>query len=102
MSSSNSSTPGDTASGEDRLVLTSAHRVGRAADDVLVLDPEAAVRQGHDVRPDDRRDDAALRALVAEIVREELRGPLGERMTRNLRKLVRREVSRALAMRDVG
>lgn len=45
-------------------------------------------------------DEAALRALVARMVREELRGPLGERITRNVRKLVRREVYRILASRD--
>lgn len=36
--------------------------------------------------------DAALRALVAEIVREELAGELGQRITRNLRQLVLREL----------
>lgn len=41
-------------------------------------------------------DMAALRDLVAEIVRDELRGTLGERITRNLRALVRREIARAL------
>lgn len=47
-------------------------------------------------------DDDELRALVAEVIGEELRGPLGERMTRNIRRLVRREVQRALAMRDLS
>ena len=37
-----------------------------------------------------------LRDMVAEIVRDELRGTLGERITRNLRALVRREIERAL------
>jgi hypothetical protein len=37
---------------------------------------------------------------VAEIVRKELQGDLGERITRNVRKLVRREIHRALASRD--
>lgn len=51
-----------------------------------------------DARPDDARpdgarpDDAALRALVAEVVREELAGELGQRITRNLRQLVLREM----------
>ncbi|MBP1806212.1 hypothetical protein [Rubellimicrobium aerolatum] len=44
-------------------------------------------------------DEAALRALVAEVVSEELRGETGARVTRNLRKLVRQEVLQALAMR---
>lgn len=45
-------------------------------------------------------DAAALRALVAEIVREELQGALGERITRNVRKLVRREIYRILSSQD--
>lgn len=39
--------------------------------------------------------DAALRALVAEVVREELAGELGQRITRNLRQLVLRELRAA-------
>ncbi|WP_281983815.1 hypothetical protein [Thalassorhabdomicrobium marinisediminis] len=45
-------------------------------------------------------DEEALRALVAEVVREELTGPLGERITRNVRKLVRREIYRVLSSQD--
>lgn len=41
-------------------------------------------------------DEEMLRDLVGEIVRQELQGPLGERITRNVRKLVRREINRAL------
>lgn len=36
-----------------------------------------------------------LRDIVAEIIRDELRGALGERITRNVRALVRREIARA-------
>ncbi|SOB93954.1 hypothetical protein [Rhodobacter maris] len=43
-----------------------------------------------------RLDEAALRAMVGQLVREELRGTLGERITQNVRKLVRREIQRAL------
>lgn len=46
-------------------------------------------------------DEDMLRDLVAEIVREELSGALGERITRNVRKLVRREIMRALSARDM-
>ncbi|MFD3190261.1 hypothetical protein ACFMPD_08295 [Sedimentitalea sp. HM32M-2] len=45
-------------------------------------------------------DDEALRDMVADVVREELHGALGERITRNVRKLVRREINRALAGRE--
>ena len=47
-------------------------------------------------------DEESLRELVADIVREELQGALGERITRNVRKLVRREIQRALAVQDLG
>jgi hypothetical protein len=46
-------------------------------------------------------DERELRALVAEVLREELKGPLGERITRNVRKLVRREIAQALSTLDL-
>lgn len=45
-------------------------------------------------------DAQLLREIVADIVRQELQGPLGERITRSVRMLVRREINRALASRD--
>ncbi len=45
-------------------------------------------------------DEETLRELVRDIIRQELQGTLGERITRNVRKLVRAEISRALASRD--
>lgn len=46
-------------------------------------------------------DEDSLRELVSAIVREELQGALGERITRNVRKLVRREIHRVLATQDL-
>ncbi len=46
-------------------------------------------------------DEEALRELVSDIVREELQGALGERITRNVRKLVRREIQRALTAKEL-
>ncbi|MBQ2260797.1 MAG: hypothetical protein II336_05460 [Loktanella sp.] len=45
-------------------------------------------------------DDAVLRDAVLRVLREELAGDMGERITRNVRKLVRREINRVLAARD--
>ena len=45
-------------------------------------------------------DEDALREMVADIVRQELQGALGERITRNVRKLVRREIHRALMAQE--
>ena len=50
---------------------------------------------------DELLDEDALRDIVSEIVREELQGALGERITRNVRKLVRREIHRALAAQEL-
>jgi len=46
-------------------------------------------------------DEEALRDIVSEIVRAELQGALGERITRNVRKLVRREIHRALTAQEL-
>jgi len=49
---------------------------------------------------EDMMDEEALRELVAQVIREELQGAMGERITRNVRRLVRREVQRALTLRE--
>lgn len=72
---------------------------GTPVDAVAVAAPEGATAR--DAGSEDAIfDEAALRGFVSEIIREELQGALGERITRNLRKLVHREVQRALAARD--
>ncbi len=45
-------------------------------------------------------DEDALSELVAQIVRQELQGALGEGITRNIRKMVRREINKALTARE--
>lgn len=45
-------------------------------------------------------DEDVLRDIVRDIIREELAGTLGERITRNVRKLVRVEINRALTARE--
>ncbi|HMO07255.1 MAG TPA: hypothetical protein PKD10_06350 [Paracoccaceae bacterium] len=49
---------------------------------------------------EDVLDEAVLREIVRAVLREELQGQLGERITRNIRKLVRAEVYRSLTLRD--
>ena len=46
-------------------------------------------------------DEELLRDLLRDVLHEELQGELGERITRNLRKLVRAEIARALTARDL-
>lgn len=76
------------------------------------LDPREDADEIEQVDKDDDRldllaadeailDEESLRELVTDIVREELQGALGERITRNVRKLVRREIHRALAAQEL-
>jgi hypothetical protein len=44
-------------------------------------------------------DEEAIRTVVNRIVREELQGELGDRISRNLRKLIRREIAQMAAER---
>lgn len=46
-------------------------------------------------------NEEVLTELVAKVVREELQGALGEGITRNIRKMVRREINKALAAQDL-
>ena len=46
-------------------------------------------------------DEAMLRELVAQIVRDELQGTVGERITHNVRRLIRREIARALTLQEL-
>jgi parvulin-like peptidyl-prolyl isomerase len=39
-----------------------------------------------------------LRELVRDLIREQLQGDLGERITRNIRKLIKAEIARAMAV----
>lgn len=45
-------------------------------------------------------DEEMLKEIVADLVRKELQGAMGEKITRNVRKLVRREIQRAIAAQD--
>lgn len=46
-------------------------------------------------------DEHALQEIVRQTLRAELKGELGERITRNVRKLVRAEINRAFMARDL-
>ena len=48
----------------------------------------------------DFNDTKNLQELISEIVHSELQGKFGDRITRNVRKLVHREIKRALASRN--
>ena len=46
-------------------------------------------------------DEAMLREIVRDVLREELQGRMGERITRNIRKLVRAEIVRVMASEEL-
>ncbi|WP_371227191.1 hypothetical protein [Roseovarius sp. 2305UL8-3] len=80
------------------------------AEEVVADDPAPAAKPGNAFLAEDDLleegaeaiiDEDTLRDLVTEIVRQELQGSLGERITRNVRKLVRREIQRALAAQEL-
>lgn len=96
---------------------TAARVEGRPSGDVVLLTPamrvdrEAPIRAGEllaegieDLAPPVRHtaraapilDEEALRDMINRIVREELQGELGDRISRNLRKLIRREIAQVL------
>jgi len=96
---------------EERAAPVEEAKAAPAEDEVAATpEPqveEAAVAPGEEDSEESLFDDESdvldeemLRQLVSDIVREELQGALGERITRNVRKLVRREINRALASRD--
>lgn len=78
------------------LVLSPVWRVpseqGATIHPLRLVRPEAALPA--------LREDPEFRAMVAEIVREELRSDLGRRMTRSIRGLVRDEVGRIFSRLD--
>jgi len=67
-------------------------------EDEIILETEYGTQD--DQAADQFVDEDALREIVSEMVRAELQGDLGDRITRNVRKLVRREIHHALATRD--
>ncbi|EYD71188.1 hypothetical protein [Limimaricola hongkongensis] len=106
--------PGAATGTDDRLTENSAFDAPRAdtlpeqPDQAMAAppapDPQADTRETDDASdmqasepPRTEIDEEMLRRLIVEVLREELRGPLGDRITGNLRKLVRREIFRALA-----
>jgi len=88
---------------EDAEILEETTHSGEAvAQKAVEAEVGAAVEDNIDVYLEEvgEIDEETLRRLVAEVVREELSGELGERITRNIRKLVRREISQALSVQE--
>lgn len=77
--------------------------------EAIAAESEQEAGQGHratefvdaDGMQIDVLDEQALQEIVRQTLRAELQGELGERITRNVRKLVRAEINRALMARDL-
>lgn len=83
--------PESEVTAEDPVTESVAEPASDGADDAILKDePEGLLI-----------DEETLRDMVCDIVREELQGALGERITRNVRRLVRREIHRALASQEL-
>ncbi len=70
-----------------------------AIPDVSIGEPEgsnAPEAEDADTLPKTAIDEAALEEMVAALIRKELRGALGEKITKNIRKMVRREIHDAI------
>lgn len=87
---------------DDVLTLSEADKV--VDDGTGFFDPQELDEVVDEViaRARGQVDDVRLREMVAQVVHEELAGPLGERITRNMRRMVRREISNILSSRDMG
>lgn len=64
--------------------------------DLLKLSAEDMLTDGEG-NPLTVLDEAALQLVIRQLIRDELKGVLGERITQSVRKLVRAEINRALA-----
>ena len=94
--------PGDDAVSLDDAAQAEAPDLNADAPDTSPhLDAPAPEDFGDD---DDRMplDEAFIREIVRDVLREELQGAMGERVTRNLRKLIRAEIARALTARGIA
>jgi hypothetical protein len=92
-----------TAAEAEQFVEQDAVPVEEAESEPNLSAAEESVADDLDVLASDETylDEESLRELVADIVRQELQGALGERITRNVRELVRREIHRALVAQDL-
>lgn len=64
------------------------------------ISPPEPAQSDNSLSDDQLLDEEALRDMVADIVRQELQGSLGERITRNVRRMVRREIQRSMALKE--
>ena len=93
--------PGDPLDDPSEPVWTDrGHAAAGSADLKAASSADTAVAASMFAADEAVLDEGMLRELVIEVIRQELQGALGERITRNVRKLVRAEIHRAIAGRE--
>lgn len=91
----------ETEDAEDLTALDAEevlHTETIAAESVSVLAPETAPQAEIVDDDSDFIDEAHLQDMISRIVREELQGQMGVKITQAVRRMVRREVTRALSI----
>lgn len=98
----------DETPAEDTLHVTPIFARQNAEDDAQDTEDASIEDLGDTASPfsfpeteDGILDEDTLRDIIVDVVREELQGVLGQRITRNVRKMVRREIRLALAAEDL-
>ncbi|WP_052245522.1 hypothetical protein [Halocynthiibacter namhaensis] len=84
----------------DAAVATASEATANTAPELPAAVEASAPTETVSTATDLLANEDALRDLISDVVRQELRGPLGERITRNMRKMVRREIYRTVSARD--
>ncbi|NBZ88731.1 hypothetical protein [Stagnihabitans tardus] len=93
----------------ERLVASQPARSAPKVQEVPPTDlsaPPSAAEEAEPVEPILQEEDSifseeVLRELVRDLIREQLQGDLGERITRNIRKLVKAEIARAISVQSL-
>ncbi len=92
------------ASAEERVVEFGAQIDQASGDDALEDQVEDLGYSGATFGFGDDEsvlDEEVLREIISQVVRDELKGVLGQKITRNVRKMVRREIRLALAAEEL-
>ena len=92
------------ASAEERVVEFGAQIDQASGDDALEDQVEDLGYSGATCGFGDDEsvlDEEVLREIISQVVRDELKGVLGQKITRNVRKMVRREIRLALAAEEL-
>jgi hypothetical protein len=77
------------------------NQAGEILDDTIA-DRDILTAEPAGFAPGMMMDEDTLRDMISDIVRQELQGDLGEKITRNVRKLVRREIHRTMVSNELS